>query len=247
MGLHSRAEDLYVYSLEIENEQGIKQQPNQNLGLSKALHLVLGHDWSINAHTRLKVEGYFQHLYNIPADSLALSAVNAENVFDFDGIAGIQNTGIGRNYGIEFTLERFLHQNFYYLATLSLYQSEFKNSSSVDYWNTRYNGNYVFNFLAGKEFQLGKEKNKTIGLNFKTTIQGGARYTDIDENATLRSREIVLQSTPFTKQNPTYFRIDLGASYAINLRQTTHRLSLNIQNVTNRLNQISPEFDSADW
>ncbi len=39
--------------------------------------------------------------------------------------------GKAKNYGIEFTLERFLNKGFYYLTTLSLYDSKYKIGNSV--------------------------------------------------------------------------------------------------------------------
>ena len=48
--------------------------------------------------------------------------------------------------------------------------------------NTSYNGSYVVNFLAGKEFNVGK--NNVIGLGLKTTRAGGKRYGYVNVEAT---------------------------------------------------------------
>ncbi|MEM6806711.1 MAG: TonB-dependent receptor, partial [Bacteroidota bacterium] len=128
MGIHSRAEDLSTYlAPQIIGQDTLR--PNQSLDFSKAMHAVLGYDWQLNSHTRLKIESYFQHLYKVPISSDAstnFSAINAYSAYDFFGRGDtLLNQGTGRNYGLEFTLERFLHNNFYFLTTLSLYQSEF--------------------------------------------------------------------------------------------------------------------------
>jgi hypothetical protein len=41
---------------------------NKNLDFAKAHHLVLTYDWSISEYLRLKVEPYYQHLYDIPVE-----------------------------------------------------------------------------------------------------------------------------------------------------------------------------------
>ena len=151
-GLHSRAERLSTYLVKADaNTQFL----NTNLGLSKALHYVLGYSWRLSKNTHFKAEAYYQNLFNLPVDNTGQTGYNVINaqLFDVFNITDIPltNDGKGKNYGIEFTLERFLNKGFYYLTTLSLYDSKYKIGNS-SYYNTRFNGNYVFNFLAGKEF-----------------------------------------------------------------------------------------------
>ena len=240
-GLHSRVEDNTVYLTEIFLPNDTIQ-PNRNLGLGKAAHLVLGYDWNINSHTRLKVETYFQHLYNVPIssdNSLNFSVINAESAYDFvyreDTLI---NNGTGRNYGLEITVERFLHNNFYYLATLSLYQSEF-SLDGQNYFNTLFNGNYVFNALAGKDFQVGKDKKNTIGFNVKTTFFGGQRFTEIDLEKSKAAYYTIYSSIPFGGRLDGYYRFDAGINFKLNKTKSTHTFSFNIQNMTNRLNERS--------
>ncbi len=242
-GLHSRAEDMYVYLIEKENSQGNKIQPNKDLELSKSAHFVLGHNWNLNKHTSFKVETYFQYLYDLPSDSSAMFiATNVTDVFEYQEVDKVTNNGIGRNYGIELTLERFLHNNFYYLLTMSVYESKFSFDGKT-FYNTLYNGNYIVNALIGKDFTVGKEKKNTIGLNLKATYAGGQRYTAVNEQLSIANGEIEYARIPYTQKANEYFKIDMGINYKANLNKTTHMLSLNIQNVTNRLNEFEPDFD----
>ena len=240
-GLHSRAEDNTVYLVEIFNGNDTLQ-PNRNLGLGKAAHLVLGYDYNINAHTRLKLETYYQSLYNVPVSSMLnddFSVINAESAYDFVYREDtLLNNGTGRNYGVELTLERFLHKNFYYLATLSLYQSEFSKDGNT-YYNTLFNGNYVFNALAGKDFLVGKDKKNTVGVNAKATFFGGQRFTEIDLEKSRTAGYTIYSTTPFTGKVDDYYRFDIGVNYTVNQKNSTHRVSFNIQNITNRLNERS--------
>ncbi|MEM9922009.1 MAG: TonB-dependent receptor, partial [Bacteroidota bacterium] len=248
-GLHSRVEDNTVYLVEIQNGD-TSLQPNRNLGLGKAAHIVLGYDWNISPQLRLKVESYYQKLYDIPISSDVadnFSVINAQSAYDFvyrDDT--LQNSGTGRNYGLELTLERFLHNNVYYLATLSLYQSEF-SMDGENYFNSLFNGNYVFNLLAGKDFIVGKDKKNTFGINGKATFFGGQRFTEIDLDQSRALGFTVFSSEPFTKRLDDYYRFDIGINYKINRNNSTHTISLNIQNITNRLNERSREsfYDGA--
>ncbi len=243
MGLHSRAEEPYVYLIEKEGPSGNKIQPNKNLGLSKSAHFVMGHDWNLNKHTTLKFEAYYQHLYNIPSNpSTKFTAINVTDVFDYQSIDNLTNDGIGRNYGIELTLERFLHNDFYYLFTTSLYESKYAFKEKA-FYNTRYNGNYIVNALIGKDFKIGKKKKHTFGVNLKATYAGGQRYTAVDEALSILNEEITNSDIPFTEKSKVYFRIDAGINYKANFKKTTHILSFNVQNLTNRVNEFEPDFD----
>ncbi|MEL6591810.1 MAG: TonB-dependent receptor, partial [Bacteroidota bacterium] len=191
---------------------------------------------------RLKVESYFQHLYDVPVSSdpsTNFSSINANNVYDFLGRPDtLLNNGTGRNYGLEITLERFLHNNFYFLTTLSLYQSEFSLDGET-YFNTRFNGNYIFNGLVGKDFLWGKERKNTFGINGKVTFSGGQRFNEIDVAKSQEAFATILSETPFTGKLDNYYRFDIGLNLRINQKRTTHTISLNVQNVSNRLNEFT--------
>ncbi len=247
MGIHSRAEDMYVYLIEKENSLGNKVQANKDLELTKSAHFVLGHNWNLNKHTSLKVEAYYQHLYDIPSDSSAsFIATNMSDVFEYQSLDNVTNDGVGRNYGVEITLERFFHNDFYYLFTTSFYESKF-SFDEKKFYSTKYNGNYIVNALFGKDFTLNgnrgnKKKVSTIGINLKASFAGGQRYTAVNEGLSITNGEISYSSIPYTERAKRYYKIDLGINYKANYNKTTHTLSLNIQNITNRLNEFEPDF-----
>ena len=241
-GLHSRAEQLPIYLTKDATNTNFL---NTNLKLSKALHYVVGYNWRINKNTLFKAEAYYQHLFDIPVDNsgqTGYDAINAQS-FDIFEIKGtpLTNDGKGRNYGLEFTLERFLNKGFYYLSTLSLYDSKYKVGNG-NYLNTRFNGNYVFNLLSGKDFAVGTKGNKTFGINAKFVLAGGQRFTGIDEAASIAGQTEVFSTTPFTEKVKAYYRFDLGINYQWNKTKTTHNLSLNIQNITSRINTTELDY-----
>jgi outer membrane receptor protein involved in Fe transport len=96
--------------------------------------------------------------------------------------------------------------------------------------------------LSGKEFAVGTTGNKTFGINAKFVLAGGQRFTGIDEAASIAGQTEVYSTTPFTEKVKAYSRFDLGINYQWNKTKTTHNLSLNIQNLTSRLNETDPEY-----
>ncbi len=119
---HSRLEPLSIYFALVPDGLSTAQ-PNKQLDITKAHHLVLAYDLSLSQYLRLKVEPYFQYLYDVPV------------IPDF-------------------------------------------------------NTNYVFNLLFGKEWVLGKGKNKILGINGRLNVLGGQRITPINRSLSIENKEI---------------------------------------------------------
>jgi len=131
------------------------------------------------------------------------------------------------------------------LVSGSLYDSRYRPKNNETY-STSFNGNYQFNFLGGKEFSLGKKKNKKniFGINGKFILSGGNRYTPIDlEASKLAGKTIRILDRSFENRTDAYYRVDLGISYRVNKARMTHTFMLDIQNVTNRLNTASRSYN----
>lgn len=239
-GLHSQVQPLGSYFAEYVDDGQIIL-PNKNLGLSKAHHVVVGYDRSLNPYLRMKVETYYQHLFNIPVkpgENESYSIINQQWSFQTDPLI---NEGLGKNYGAEFTLEQFTHNNLYFLLTASIYNSLYKTQENA--WrNTRYNGNANMTFTAGKEFNL--KKDRVLGLNVRSLYSGGLRTTPVDlEESLLKGETVYQEDKAFEEQNPAYFRTDIRISLKRNKPKSTHTLALDIQNVTNRKNIYGSYFE----
>jgi len=229
-GNHSQNELLRLYTTKIYNEDGSVSQPNKNLDFAKAHHLVLAYDKQLTEHLRLKIEPYFQYLYNVPIiEDSTFSMINFEQDWFIDD--KFVNDGIGINYGLDVTLERFLKNNFYYLLTASVFDSKYSNDNGKTYYDTRFNRNYVFNVLAGKEWFLGKEDNKVLGVNGKFIVKGGNKTNKIDVDASHAARNIVYDnSKPFTRTLPSPPVLDLTVTYRINKAKYSSVWALQLKN-----------------
>jgi hypothetical protein len=226
-GLHSRLERLSYYL--IKNNQNI--YINKNLGFSKAQHFVLGYDISTSEFTHLKFETYYQYLFNIPVGvESSFSLINQQNDWFF--YKKLQNTGKGRNYGLDITFEKYLSGSYYYMTTLSLFNSEYQANDEV-WHNTRYNRNIALNFLVGKEWTMGQNKNHILSLNARLSFQGGEHYSPIDTVLSLANQDAVFDETKaFSQQYSPAFTSHFTASYKLNKKKTVHELALKIINLT---------------
>jgi hypothetical protein len=244
-GLHSQLQPIGVYFARETFSDGSYNQPNKNLGLSKAHHVVAGYDWNINSFSHIKTEVYYQHLFNIPVSLDKTNTYSMLNITDGYDIEKLGNTGKGKNYGVELTYERFLYKNLYYLLSASVYDSKYQ-ASNGNWYNTRFNTNYAGSFTIGKEWTLSeKRKNRVIGVNLKTILVGGRRFSTIDMDASIAAGETkYVDDKVFNEKDPDYFRLDTRISLKRNYRRVTTTLALDIQNTTNRANIGGRYFDS---
>ena len=241
-GSHSQMQTLNVYFAQQEAPDGITKMPNKNLDLTKAHHYVLSYTLQLAKNFQAKTEFYYQQLYNVPVsiyDSSSLSTLNIQNEYLTDPLV---NSGKGRNYGLEISLERYLQNNFYLTLNNSFYQSKYTSRDGVER-NTRFNGNYIITLITGKDF-VNETKAKTFGINIKTIYAGGMRNTPIDFAASqLQGYTVFKEKEAYTLQNKPYFRTDLRVSMKWNRKHFTSTLSLDIQNISNRLNVYNQGYD----
>ncbi|MEZ4685409.1 MAG: TonB-dependent receptor [Bacteroidia bacterium] len=242
-GVHSRRSDLAVYFAKQTSPEGIVTQPNLDLGLAKARHYVLGYDRMFGENFHLRVEAYYQDLYNVPVLNDSTFSESELNSTAGYTTSDLINEGTGQNYGLEFTIEKFFSDNWYFLATSSLYESKYTSIDGVEY-NTRYNGNFVNNLLIGKEFLLGKSKQNRLIFSGRAVWSGGKRFTPIDLNASKDAGYTVRQwDKRYESRTPAYFRPDISVNYVWNRPKVTHTIRIDIQNVVSRTNVFSEYYD----
>ncbi len=242
-GLHSQMQNMQVYFLKTV-VNGREYQTNLDLGFTKSIHSVIGYDYTISKTWRAKIETYYQYLYKVPVTSYPsyYSVINEGADFNNPNTDSLVNEGTGKNYGVEFTLEKTFDKGFYMLNTLSVYESKYTGSNGIER-NTAFNGNYILNVLAGKEVVLSKKN--TLAFDTKGSLAGGRRYTPIDENLSrLLHRQVNIESETFARQFEPYFRIDFKISYRRSGRRILQEWFVDIQNITNQKNIFVEIFNS---
>ncbi|MEM9822640.1 MAG: TonB-dependent receptor [Bacteroidota bacterium] len=247
VGVYSELPHEAFYFVKGITTLGDSISPSTKLKMTKSAQFIGGYQWRLNDRFRFKAEAYYQHIYHVPVTNnfgQVYSSVNASDVWGLIGPFNWVNDGKARNYGIDLTLERFFSKNYYFLLTGSLFRSRFKLANDREY-STRYDSNFRINLLSGKEFKLGKDGNKTIGINGKLIFEGGKRITPIDLE---RSKQLGFAYRDpqdiLSSKLPFYHRIDLGLSYQINMSRQTHTFTLNIQNLTNRENAFDQTYNA---
>ena len=219
---------------------------NGDVGFSRSIHAIVGYDWTILPKLRLKLEGYYQYLYEIPVEPTPsyFSMVNAgENIGDVAVRDSLVNDGIGQNMGIEFTLEKFFDRGYYFLLTASLYNATYRGSDGV--WrNSAFNGNYNLSALGGYEFKISKKN--TLAFDSKITWTGGARYVPLDiDSSIVAGEEVRDRSRAYEEKYRDYFRMDIKATFSFNGKRASHSLAFDFQNVFNTKNIFSQNYNPA--
>lgn len=247
-GMHSQMQPTiyYFYETYIPSTDSYFRS-NRSLDLSKSQHAILSYDFNFAKDYRLKLEGYYQYIYNVPVQKNYQSSFSMINVGNaLEGIPlvdSLENKGDGENIGIEFTFEKFFNKHFYYLATVSLYQSKYKGSNGVQH-HTSYDGGYVVNALAGYELNLGKNKNKALSIDLKFTQAGGNRYTPIDiEKSKIYGDAVYIDEEAFSKQLKDYSRFDIKVSYKTNRKKTSQSIFLVVENIFDTKNILRESYD----
>ena len=220
-------------------------QINKDLGFTRANHVVLSFEQIVLTDHRIKIEPYYQQLYNAPVQldpSTLYSSINEDTGFVTDTLV---NEGKGRNYGIEFSIEKAFSNNFYYLLNTSLYESKF-TVDNLPERNTSYNGNYSFHALAGKEFNVNRGRDR-LGLNVKFTSAGGRPFVPIDLQKSMHEgRTVYVWEKAFEQKLPDYFRADFQVVYKKNNPGYSIEWRLDIQNFTDHRNASYYYFDEDD-
>ncbi len=245
-GMHSQVQPLYIYNtLFVDSTSNTYGTHNDEIGPTQSHHLVLSYEKVVKKNLRIRGEVYYQQLYNVPVEMMnsSFSLLNQGSGFErfFPGV--LTNAGTGTNQGVEVTVEKFFTNNYYFMATGSLYDSKYKGSDDVER-NTDFNGNYIFNFLGGYEYRIGKNDKNALIFGTKYTVGGGKRYSPIDTAATiLDGASVVLDGTRRNIfQFEDYSRLDVKIGIRINTKKTTHEISIDIANVLDTKNVLKESY-----
>ena len=239
IGLHSQMLAPYLYYYDKNDTYPFKTELdpyNTGLDLMKSLHFVLGHDWFAGKYVRLKTEVYYQYLYDLPVGKTisAYSLLNSGSGFSRFFPDTLISDGTGRNYGIDFTIEKGFSKGYFFMFTASLFDAKYRGSDGI-LRNSTFNGKYGANLVFGKEFNVGFRRTLNIGGGMN--VAGGQRHGIIDEVATQLEQEVLFKDEQYNEfKFKDYFRADLKIAYKVNTKRFTHEIAIDIVNVFNTEN-----------
>ncbi len=240
-GLHSQMQQPGLY-FSTPNELRPEDNPNRELGFTRAHHLVLSYGWNIRPGLELRVEPYFQRYFGVPVSVNPQSLYSGLNQFEGYVVDSLVNEGTGRNYGIETSLERVFNKNYYFLVSGSLFRALNTAADGVER-SGRFDGRYQFSATGGYEKAFGK-KSKILSVNLRAVYRGGFLAQPIDAVASAaEGRTVFVANEGFTDQLGDFFRTDLRVAFKRNRAKLTRTFAIDIQNVTNRQNEAFRVYD----
>ncbi|MDC1105651.1 carboxypeptidase-like regulatory domain-containing protein [Prolixibacteraceae bacterium] len=217
---------------------------NKNLDFSKADHFVMGYNQNLSSYLNFKIEAYYQHLFNIPVENSKHSVFSLINTGAADYIpaqANLVNKGLGRNYGVEMTLEKYMQNNYYYMATGSLFRSQYQTLDQ-QWRSTAFDAKYMLNLLGG--YELWTSATFAVGADLKITFAGGRPYIPVKEVASRQSHHVIYDGdNAYNQRYDNYFRTDLKLYYRQNLSKVYLEFAVDLQNLTNHQNIDYQRYD----
>lgn len=225
--LNSRKESTDTYFVLNANGQ---PTANKDLGLTRSHHISASFAQRLGENAMLKIEPYWQWLFDVPVEQGTTYSILNHNLFYQD--RALVNEGAGRNYGIDLTLERYLKDGLYGMLTATLFKSEYRDAQG-EWHHTRHDRGWITNILGGKEWMVGKSRKNVFGLNGRLTLMGGDRYTPMvpgttfDDVAKRPDRTIPQDGdNPYSKQMNMNIGFAFSVKYTINKKHTSHHFIL---------------------
>ncbi|MGQ7868529.1 carboxypeptidase-like regulatory domain-containing protein [Sunxiuqinia sp. sy24] len=224
-GIHSKMEQLSVYFASVNGKS-----PNKDLDFMKSSHYIFSYHAKLTDNLHVNIEPYYQQLKNVPvAPAGYISTLNNSNNLFFND--ALVSEGTGWNIGIDFTLEKFLSKGYYYMLTASVFDSKYSAADGIER-NTRFNRNYVFNLMVGKEWQI--SQNNILSANIRMNYLGGNRIEPIDRNVSIQQQDVVYGETngnvAFSKKHDDLPLVSFTLSYRKNKAKYSSVWSLQVLN-----------------
>ncbi|MBI3502107.1 MAG: TonB-dependent receptor [Bacteroidetes bacterium] len=244
-GMHSQMQPTYIYFNRMKDSSGNYFFPNRNIGFTRSIHYVLAYDIFASDNMRVKMETYYQYLYEVPIDTSrsSFSLLNQGTGYGRFFPHTLANKGTGRNYGFELTVEKFFSKSFFYMLTASVFDTKYKGSDGI-LRSTDFDEKFATNFLFAKEFKVGKKKNSTLTTGTKITWAGGGRYSPADIIKSNQQGEFIeLDSMRNAQRFHNYFRWDINIGLKANRKKVTHELGLDLINILNTQNILQLTYD----
>lgn len=242
-GLHSRMEATMTYLAQATDASGRTHRPNEQLGLTRAAHAVVGYERMLAEDVQVKAEAYYQHLYGQPVENVPNSSFWLGNSDGWFTTRTLVNKGRGYNAGVELSAEKFFTRGWHGMATVSFFEAKYRAMDGT-WYNSRFNLGMVGNVLAGKEWKLGREgKDRVLTTGIRYSMMGGQWSTPIDLEASIAAGVRKDTDRPMSRKGDPIGKLDMVVSYRVGRPKASHEFKVDVQNV---LNARTPVYDYFD-
>ncbi len=248
VGVHHQLQPFTTYFFNRTGLNNLKDSlTNINLGFIKSNHFIVGADYLPAPNYRIKVEAYYQQIdgAGVEAKPSSYSTLNEGAFYYMIPKAFCTNKGKGFNRGIEWTIEKFFSNHFYFLHTGSIYESKYL-ASDARWRGTAFNGKWNAVFLGGYEWKV--KTNHLLSVNLKMAMLGGRPHSPVDLVASKQWGDTRLDenlNSAYSLRYKTYLKPDVKISYRLNRKKVSHEFGFSIDNFINYPNVQSIEYDKV--
>jgi len=236
-GKHSQFYEFSVYDF---RNEGVPT--NLNLKATKAHHFGMAYSTKL-LQQNLHIEAFYQQLYDVPVE--ANGTFSLINLSELNELRTLANDGKGRNYGVDLSIEKHSLNNWYYNINASYIKSLYTGGEGV--WrSTEFDFNYNIKLLAGKDFVVGKRKNKKNNLSINTTFSaiGGRPYTPLDLVASSKVQSTIYnESVAFSEREEGLLVLDFTVVYQTNKAKRSAFWAFQIKNLFSSADAVYREYD----
>ncbi|MFT4644453.1 MAG: hypothetical protein ACI8ZX_000856 [Planctomycetota bacterium] len=245
-GLNSQALGMGSYFTQELDNFGNSSLVNVNLEMIKSHHLILAYDITFLKNYHLKLEPYFQYIYDAPVSSDLNNTLYLLNERSGYAEEEMLSKGNGINYGIDFSFEKYYTKNWFAMLNASLFSSRFQTLSG-DWYSSHYDNRFGISAMGGKTFVF-KKNSSSLELGLRVQFSGGFRYTPIDEVASNEQKKIITLdgNQTYAQTLKNYFRPDFRIAYKQNKKKLTWSVSLDLANFVDYKNQLRPFYDRVE-
>lgn len=222
----------------VDEEGNLK---NKDLKYINAIHYTVGAQFVPKRDLRFTLEAFYKTYNNYPVSlESGISYANIGTDFSAVGSENYSSIGKGRVYGIEAYVQQQLIRSLFYVASATIYKSEFSGLDGK-YKPSTWDYNFVFSTTFGYKFR----NNWDVGLKYR--LAGGQPYTPFDIDASISNylttgKGVYDYSQLNDKRLPVFSQLDFRIDKKFNFKQSSLSLFLDFQNILFYKTPYLPKF-----
>lgn len=214
---------------------------NSNLNYTNSIHYTIGTEFIPRNDLRFTLEAFYKDYRDYPVSmTTGISFANIGTDFNAVGNDRYTSTGKGKVFGMEAYVQQKLVHNLFYLASVTLYKSEFSGINrqfSPSTWD--------YGLILSGTFGYKFEKNWDLGLKYR--LANGQPYTPFNIEAStenyLTSGTGTYDYTQLnTKRLPVFSQLDIRVDKKYNFKDLSLILFLDFQNILMYKTPYLPKF-----
>lgn len=214
---------------------------NKDLEYTNSIHYTLGTEFVPRNDLRFTLEAFYKDYRNYPISlTSGISFANIGTDYSAVGSDTYTSAGRGRVYGIEAYGQQKLMNRLFYVASATIYKSEFSGADHQFRPST-----WDYGFIVSATFGYQFKKNWDIGLKYR--IAGGQPYTPFDMAASTATylttgTGVYDYAQLNNKRLPVFNQLDLRVDKKFNFKKVSLDVFADFQNILSYKTPYLPKF-----